>query len=217
MSIQSFTPRAQANWDLNLPVGGTQPVAPAAPAAPTAPVQPQAPQQGNPWENWSAKGQLFDYGYDAYMFSKFPLNVGGPSFWTGGGLRMKMASMFSKIPQERLIVLAVREQFMKVQGMTPDHARVLQMAYYNHLNSDPTLRNTPPLNWLAQYGAGGTMNDWLLRGPLIVEMNLIAGQVALEQGWAPDVPGNGTLTKYGASALSLLPPAVPSAPVAPKS
>lgn len=213
MSIQSFAPRAQANWDLNLPVGGAQPVAPAA-TAPAAPVT-QAPQQADPWANWSPKGQLFDYAYDAYVFSKFPLNMGGPEFWTGGQARMKLASLFSKIPSDRMITLAVREQFMKVQGMTPDHARVLQMAYYNHLNSDPTLRNTPPLNWLAQYGAGGTMNDWLVRGPLIVEMNLIAGQVALQNGWAPDVPGNGALTNYGAAASRLLPPVAPNVPVAP--
>jgi hypothetical protein len=52
-----------------------------------------------------------------------------------------------------------------------------------------------------------------VRGPLIVTMNLIAAQVALEQGWAPDVPGNSKLTSYGAAAAALLPAAVPTVPV----
>jgi hypothetical protein len=209
MSVQFNTPvRTQSNWNVNLPVAA-QPVGG---TTPTAPVQAQPAQQADPWANWSAKGQVFDHAWDAYMFTKFPLSLGGTSFWTGGSVRMKLASMFSKIPQDRLVTIAVREQFMKVDGLTADHARVLQMAYYNHLNNDPAMRNTPPLNWLAQYGASGGMNDWLLRGPLIVEMNLIAAQVAMEKGFAPAVPGNELLKGFGAKALTLLPPAVPTVP-----
>jgi hypothetical protein len=214
MSISSYTPAPQSNWSLNL-VGGAAPAAATTPAAPQAAAPVAQPQAADPWANWSPKGQVFDYAYDAYMFTKFPLNVGGVDFWTGGPLRMKAASLFSKIPSDRMTTIAVREQFMKVQGMTPDHARVLQMAYYNHLNNDPAMRNTPPLNFLAQYAASGGINDYLLRGPLIVEMNLIAGQVALQAGWAPDVPGNTALKNYGALAARLLPPAAPSVPTQP--
>lgn len=210
MSIQSFNASPTQSWNVGLPTT----VQPMGGTAPVAPVQAQPAQQAaDPWANWKPQGKVFDHAYDAYMFTKFPLSLGGTKFWTGGQFRMKIASMFSKIPQERLVTIAVREQFMKVQGMTPDHARVLQMAYYAQLNADPALRNTPPLNWLSQFGGGGTMNDWLVRGPLIVTMNLIAAQVALEQGWAPDVPGNSKLSSYGAAAAALLPAAVPTVPV----
>ena len=204
MSVQFSHPvRPQASWNVQLPVaqptGGSQPTAQSQPAA-------------DPWANWSPKGQVFDHAYDAYMFGKFPLNLGGAGFWTGGGLRRTIATAFSKIPEDRLVAYAVREQFMKVEGLKPDHARVLQRAFYNHLTHNPALAGTPPLNWLAQYGATGSLNDFLLRGPLIVELNLIAAQVAMEQGFAPEVPGNNALTNFGQQAARLLPPTTPARP-----
>lgn len=203
INLNSTSYRPQSNWgvDLGVPVA-----APAAPVGGNTPAPVAQPAAQTDWSNWSAKGQLFDHAYDAYMFSKFPLSIGGVGLWTGSGLMRGLAKMFSKIPDDRLITMQVRHQFMKVEGMKADHARVLQLAYYNAANTNPAVGQTHPLQWLAQYGQSGTMADWLVRGPLIVEMGLHAASVTMDLGFTPDVPNNSTLKALGQKAAQLMPP-----------
>lgn len=219
MSIQSYRPatvRPQSNWGVDLglaqPAAGSAPVAPAAPA-PVAPPK-ATTQPTTDWNNWSPKGTLFDHAYDAYQFSKFPLSMGGVSFWTGGSLRRSIASMISKIPNERLVVMHTRQQFMKLEGMKPDTARLLTAAYFNAASTTPGVAQTHPLQWMAQFGESGSLADWLVRGPLIVELNLHAAQIAMDQGFYPEVPNNSSLKKYGQAAGQMFPPTAP-APQAP--
>lgn len=201
------TYRPASNWGVDLGLR-TAPTAPTAPVGGNQPVARPATQAqpAQDWGNWSGKGQVFDHAYDAYQFSKFPLSFGGVGFWTGGSIRRKIAGMFSKIPEDRLITLQVRHQLMRVEGMKPDHARVLQLAYFNHASTDPAVGRTHPLQWLSQYGASGSMNDWLLRAPLIVELGMHAAQVAIEQGFVPETPGKDALKRYGQAAAQLMPP-----------
>jgi hypothetical protein len=211
MSITSFNPMATSNWNLDLPVGGA---APAAPVAPVAPVQATAPTPtatpvANPWGNWNGKGSTFDYAYDAYMFTKFPLNIGGPSFWGGGPIRRTIASAFSKIGQDRLAAYAIRAEFLKVPGMTPDSARLLEMAYVQQTNGQAPLSNKAPIRWLSQFGGGGGVNDFLVRGPLMILLGTCAAQCAMQFGFLPDVPGVGTIKDLGDAAMRIA-PQVPS-------
>lgn len=221
MSIQSFNPapvRAQSSWNVDLglaqPAAGAAPVAPVAPPVSRPAAQPAA-QPTTDWNNWSPKGTLFDHAYDAYQFSKAPLSLGGVSFWTGGSIRRSIASMISKIPNDRLVVMHTRQQFMKIEGMKPDTARLLTAAYYNAAQTTPGVAQTHPLQWMAQFGESGSLADWLVRGPLIVELNLHAAQIAMDQGFYPEVPNNSTLKAIGQAAGRLFAPVAPG-PAAPQ-
>lgn len=197
MSIQVSPVGAQINWN-----GYAQPAQPAVPTAtPTAmPVN---------TVTWSPKNQIEDNVYDAYQFSKFPLSLGGESFWTGGSIRRQIASWFSGIPTDRLTAYGVREQFMRLQGMTPDYARLLQMAYYQQVPANAANTEAAPLTWLAQFGAPGGINDWVLRGPMIVSLGVLAAQTAMQLGYVPDVPGNQALESFGQQAGQIAPPYAP--------
>jgi hypothetical protein len=164
------------------------------------PSQPLQIQAGVDYNNWSPKGSILDSGYDAYKFSQFPLSLGGVSLWSGSGFMRSLASAFSGIPTERLEVYNTRSQLMRVPGMKEDYARLLQMAY----TSSGT--NLKPMQWLAQYAAAGDINDYLLRGPLLVSLNLFAGKLAVDAGFVADVPGNNTLKALAQEAAKIAPP-----------
>ncbi|HEY9723500.1 MAG TPA: hypothetical protein V6D47_15925 [Oscillatoriaceae cyanobacterium] len=198
MSIQVSLPNLSVNYGAAPTI--PQPVAPAATAPATTAAQPFM---------WSPKTQIEDNAYDAYAFSKFPLNLGGVGFWTGGSIRRSIASMFSNIPADRLQAYGVREQFMRLQGMSPDYARLLQMAYYQQVPANAMTTETMPLTWLAQFGAPGTLNDWMLRGPMIISLGALAAQTAMQMGYVPDVPGNQALESFGQQAAQIAPPVQP--------
>lgn len=205
MSIQATVSTAQPSWKIDL--GALGATAPVGGAAQPAPVVQQQPAATNTWGSWNGKGQIYDYAYDAYVFSKFPLNIGGSSFWTGGPIRRGLVSMFSKVSNERLVALDIRNQFMKLPGMDADSARLLEMAYTQASNGKPATANKAPLRWLAQFGGGGSLNDWLVRGPLVLTLGILSAQVGVDFGFLPSVPGMDKLRELGDAALRVAPPA----------
>lgn len=183
----------------------------AAPAVAAAPAS-----FGTNWNAVDPHGHIFDYPYDAWKMNSFPMSAGTIGFWTGGPMRRAITSMITGIPTQRLQALAVRNQLMKVPGMTPDYARVLQLAYANHTQGQQPLkigtfgsRIDGPLGWLAQYGAPGSVYDWTLRGPLEVELNTLAVQMTMYTGFRPSVPGNNALENLARGASQFAPPLPP--------
>jgi hypothetical protein len=185
------------------------------PAAPVA-ADVTTASYGTNWNGLDPHGNIFDCAYDAWKMNSFPMSLGGVPFWTGGPMRRAIAAMITGIPTERLQALAVRNQFMKVPGMIPDYARVLQVTYANHTQGQQPLkignfgsRVNGPLSWLAQYGAPGGVYDWTLRGPLEVEMNTLSVQMAMYSGFRPSVPGNNALENLARAASQYAPPLPP--------
>ncbi|MDB5096036.1 MAG: hypothetical protein JWM80_457 [Cyanobacteria bacterium RYN_339] len=187
-------------------------VAPAAqPAGGAAPAS-----YGNDWNAINPHTHIFDFPYDGWKMNSFPISLGGIGFWTGGPMRKAITSMITGIPQDRLSALAVRTEFMKVPGMTPDYARVLQATYLANTQGQQPMkignfgsRISAPLSWLAQYGAPGGVYDWTLRGPLEIEMNTIAMQMTMYTGFRPSVPGNNALETLAQQAMRFAPPLPP--------
>lgn len=211
------------------PVGVRLPAAPPLPALP-APQGPSvasqpayaqaryAPQgyqpMAQPYGYASPKTAIYDHPYDAYKLERFPISMGGPRFWGGGGIRRAIASFITGVPADRLKNYAVRAEFMKVPGMSADHARLLQSVYASHTQGQQPLRHSlfrggAPLSWLGQYAAPGGTYDWTLRGPLVVELNAIAFQMQMASGYRSDVPGTGAIQRYAQAAMGMAPPMAP--------
>lgn len=210
--INGYAPqpvRAQNYWNIDL--GLTQPVGGSTPTAPVAQPQPQT----DPWATWTPKGKVFDHAYDDYQFSRFPLSIGGVGLWAGNGVMRGLASAISKIPQERLQAYAVRQQFMKIDNLPPDHARLLQRSYFSAIENDPNVARQKPLEWLSQFGQSGSLAAWLVRGPQIVVLEALRIEIAMKDGFTPDGIGSTRLRGYGEAAMRLAPPPAPKAPQQP--
>lgn len=197
--------------------------APQAPQGPAVASQPAyAPQaayggyqpMGQPYGYASPKTAIYDHPYDAHKLERFPISLGGPRFWGGGGIRRAIASFITGVPADRLKNYAVRAEFMKIPGMQPDHARLFQIAYASHTQGQMPLRHSllrggAPLSWLGQYAAPGGTYDWTLRGPLVVELNAAAFQMQLASGYRSDVPGTNAIERYAQAAMGMAPPQAP--------
>lgn len=207
-----------------IPALPPMPLPPALPAVPAPASQPAGPMPADaygyqamaaqPYGYASPKTTIYDHPYDAYKLERFPVSLGGPRFWGGGGIRRAIASFLTGVPEDRLKAYAVRAEFMKVPGMSPDHARLLQMVYANHTQGQMPLRHSllrggAPLSWLGQYGAPGGTYDWTLRGPLVLELNAASFSLQMSSGYRSDVPGNGELQRYGQAAMGMAPPMAP--------
>lgn len=196
----------------NQPTGGAAPVAPQAAVAPANyyPNQPtQQPNQAQSNYNWqyaNPKDHIFDHPYDGYAMNKGLMKLGGVGFWARFAPMRAIASMITKIPTQRLEAYAVREKFMKVPGMRPDYARVLQLAYFNQTGGQQPLGRNAPLSWLGQFGAPGGVNDWVLRGPFLLELNMVSVNYAMQTYHKPDVPGNNALEQLAQQAAMIAPP-----------
>ena len=189
-----------------------RPATPQAAVAPASfaqyPQQPQQPQTASAY-NWNyanPKDHIFDHPYDGYAMNRGLMKLGGVGFWASFGLTRQFASMVTKIPTQRLEAYAVREKFMKVPGMTPDYARVLQLSYLSQSGGQQPLARNAPLSWLSQFGQSGGIADWTVRGPMMLEMNMNAVNYAMQTYHKPDVPGNNALERLAQGAAMIAPP-----------
>lgn len=227
MSIQSFGPSPATRYPALLgqpaATGGAAPVAQQPAYAPTTYVPTTAPAQaasfGQPigapvkaastdynWNYAHPRDHIFDHPYDGWAMNRGLMKLGGVGFWTRFSVTRSIASMITKIPQERLHALQVRHQFMKVPGMKPDFARLLQAAYANKTGGQMPLAHKAPLAWLGQFGAPGDVNDWVLRGPFLLELHAMSVQFAMQTFYKPEVPGNRELASIAQGAMMVAPP-----------
>ena len=95
---------------------------------------------------------------------------------------------------------------MRIPGMKPDFARLLQMAYNNQTGGQQPLHNRAPLQWLGQFSAPGAVNDWIVRGPLVIELSTLALNYGMSMMYTPEVPDATTLGYLAQQALSMSPP-----------
>ena len=227
-SISSYGPSATHRYPALLgpgaTTGGAAPVAqapaPAYAASTYAPTQAYAPAatQGvlqapvtaaSAQYNWNyanPRDHIFDHPYDGYAMNKGLMKLGGVGFWTRFGVTRSIASAITKIPEQRLHAYAVREKFMKVQGMKPDYARLLQISYFNKTGGQMPLQRNAPLSFLGQFGAPGDVNDWVLRGPFLLELHASSVQYAMSSFYKPEVPGNRELENLARGAMMIAPP-----------
>jgi hypothetical protein len=195
-----------------MPVRPTYPAQPAsAPvvAATTASIPQPTANVASANYNWNyanPREHIFDHPYDGWRMNKGLMKLGGVGFWSRFAVTRAIASAITNIPTERLKAYAVREKFMQVPGMRPDYARVLQLAYAQQTGGQQPLANKAPLSWLGQFGAPGTVNDWIVRAPFQVTMQTIAVQSAMQTGHYPEVPGNRALESVGQQAMMIAPP-----------
>jgi hypothetical protein len=218
-SIQPTTPTTRYPALLGQPgaTGGGAPVV-AAPA--TAPVYaantylpsqpaPQPVQAAGVQYNWNyanPRDHIFDFPYDGYAMNKGLMKLGGVRFWASNGFTRSIASMITKIPNERLKAYYVREKFMQLPGMKPDFARLLQVSYAQKTGGQMPTWNNAPLSWLGQYAAPGGVNDWVVRGPFLLELNMLAVNYAMQTYHHPEVPGNRELEQIAQQAAMKAPP-----------
>jgi hypothetical protein len=190
-----------------------QPAAPSVATASAAP--PPTAQMGALSYNWNManpRDHIFDHPYDGWALNRGLMKLGGVGFWSRYTLTRNIASMITKIPTQRLRTYAVREKFMTVPGMKPDYARVLQLAYFDQTNGQMPLHRQGPLTWLAQYGAPGDLNDWILRGPFLVTLHTASVQYAMNTYHAPLVPNAREIMMFGQHAMMIAPPPFNPAP-----
>ncbi|MEB3197274.1 MAG: hypothetical protein VKP62_08730 [Candidatus Sericytochromatia bacterium] len=162
---------------------------------------------GYNWNYLHPRDHIFDHPYDGWALNRGLMQLGGVRFWTRYAWTRAIASSLTKIPEQRLHAYAVREQFMRVPGMRPDHARLLQLAYQDQTMGRMPLHRLAALSWLGQYGAPGDVNDWVLRGPFLLTLHAASVQYAMGTYHAPAVPSNRELAALGQAALMIAPPA----------
>jgi hypothetical protein len=158
------------------------------------------------WNYANPRDHIFDHPYDGWAMNRGFVGLFPLGFWTRFAPMRGLASALTKIPEQRLHTYAVREKFMRVPGMRPDYARVLQLAYSNATQGQMPMQRNAPLSWLGQYGAPGDINDWVLRGPFILGLHTTAVQYGLATYHTPSVPGNGELLAIAQQALMIAPP-----------
>jgi hypothetical protein len=158
------------------------------------------------WGYANPRDHIFDHPYDGWALNRGIVGLFPLGFWTRFAPMRGLASAITKVPEQRLHTYAVREKLMRVQGMTPDHARVLQLAYFNATQGQMPLHRNAPLTWLGQYGAPGDINDWVLRGPFILSLHTTAVQYGLSTYHTPAVPGNRELQSLAQHAAMIAPP-----------
>jgi hypothetical protein len=160
------------------------------------------------WGYANPRDHIFDHPYDGWAMNRGIVGLFPLGFWTRFAPMRGLASAITKIPEQRLHTYAVREKLMRLQGMTPDYARVLQLAYFNATQGQMPLHRNAPLTWLGQYGAPGDLNDWVLRGPFILGLHTTAVQYGLSTYHTPSVPGNRELQALAQQAAMIAPPAM---------
>lgn len=161
---------------------------------------------GNTWGTWNGNSSTFDYAYDAYAFSKFPLSMGGPGFWGAGPVRRWLASTFSKVGEDRLYEYAIRAQFMKVPGMDPSTARLLQIVYAQETNGLAPIDDNAALRWFSQFSGNNVISNVLQQGPLMIAMGAAAAQCAVSFGFIPSVIGVNQIAALAQQAARIAPP-----------
>gem|GEM_PF-5614140 len=158
------------------------------------------------WNAANPREHIFDSPYDGWALNRGLMKLGGVGFWSRFSLTRAIAAMITKIPAQQLKAYSVRVSLMRIPGMKPDFARLLQMSYNNQTGGQQPLHNRAPLQWLGQFSAPGQLNDWLVRGPLVIELNTLAMNYAMSTMYTPEVPDATTLGYLAQQALSIAPP-----------